>query len=67
MMRASILVIGALACVLAIKVNSLYGLFYLSADLVYVMFFPALLSSIYIPIVNTPGIMSGYVVALVLR
>ena len=66
-MRASILVIGALACVLAIKVNSVYGLFYLSADLVYVMFFPTLVSSIYIPVVNAPGILSGYLVALVLR
>ena len=43
-MRISIIVIGALACLLAIKVNSVYGLFYLSADLVYVLFFPAFCS-----------------------
>merc|ERR1712150_109190 len=50
-----------------IKVNSVYGLFYLSADLVYVLFFPALLCSIYIKYVNTVGVVGGYITGIILR
>ena len=65
--RAAVVVIGALALALGLLVQSVYGLFYLCADFVYVILFPQLVAVIYIPFVNVYGSIAGYIVGLVLR
>ncbi|XP_061198071.1 high-affinity choline transporter 1-like [Saccostrea echinata] len=66
-MRISIFGIGALATVIAIVVKSIYVLWFLCSDLLYVISFPQLLSVIYIRKCNTYGSIFGYVVGLLLR
>lgn len=67
MMRVSIVIVGALATVLAIVIKTIYGLWYLCADLVYVILFPQLACVIYLPFVNTYGSLAGYLVGLFFR
>ncbi|XP_062567648.1 high-affinity choline transporter 1-like [Saccostrea cucullata] len=66
-MRISIFGIGALATVIAVVVKSIYVLWFLCSDLLYVISFPQLLSVIYIPKCNTYGSICGYIVGLILR
>lgn len=66
-MRLGILLVGALATVIAITVNSIYGLWYLCGDAVYVILFPQLLCVIHFPWANTYGAVVGFVVGLLLR
>ncbi|XP_035693272.1 high-affinity choline transporter 1-like [Branchiostoma floridae] len=66
-MRAAIFVVAALASVLAITVKSVYGLFVLCSDLVFVVIFPQLVSVVYLKFTNTYGSLCGYVIGLVLR
>lgn len=67
MMRVGIVLVGILATVIAITVNSVYGLWYLCGDLVYVMLFPQLLCVIYFPWANTYGSAVGFVLGLLFR
>uniref|UniRef100_A0A914CLK7 High-affinity choline transporter 1 n=1 Tax=Acrobeloides nanus TaxID=290746 RepID=A0A914CLK7_9BILA len=66
-MRFSIIVVGGLATVMALTINSIYGLWYLCADLVYVILFPQLLLVMYFKRSNTYGSLCGYAVGLLLR
>ncbi|KAF7259058.1 hypothetical protein EG68_03730 [Paragonimus skrjabini miyazakii] len=66
-MRVSIFVVGALACLLAIYIRSIYGLWYLCSDLVYVILFPQLICVLYIRFSNTYGSVAGYIVGLFVR
>ena len=66
-MRLAIIVVGILATVMAISVRSIYGLWYLCADFVYVILFAQLVCVIYLPFVNAYGAMAGYVVGWILR
>nr|XP_037276825.1 high-affinity choline transporter 1-like [Rhipicephalus microplus] len=62
-MRLSILVVGALATYMALTAESVYALWYLSSDLVYVILFPQLLSVVYLTdYVNTYGSLAAYLV-----
>lgn len=65
--RISMLGVGALAAVGALTVNSIYELFYMCSDLMYVVLFPQLLCVIYVPIVNTYGSITGFVAGLFFR
>ncbi|KXJ09271.1 high-affinity choline transporter 1 isoform X2 [Exaiptasia diaphana] len=65
--RISIIVVGALATLMGLTVNSVYSLFALCSDLVFVILFPQLVSVIYVPFSNTYGSLSGYLIGLVLR
>lgn len=56
-----------MATALAIVVKSVYELWFLCSDLVYVMLFPQLLCVIYIPWANTYGSIAGYVFGLFFR
>jgi high affinity choline transporter 7 len=47
-MRVAIFGTGALATAMGIMVESIYGLWYLCADLVYVILFPQLFSVVYL-------------------
>ena len=67
MMRGTVLVVGAVACVIAIEVNTIYGLFVLCGDLVYVLLFPQLTCVIYFPYANTYGSAVGFIVGAILR
>ncbi|KAH7969716.1 hypothetical protein HPB52_021684 [Rhipicephalus sanguineus] len=62
-MRVSIVLVGALATFMALTAESIYGLWYLSSDLVYVILFPQLVCVVYLKEhVNTYGSFAAYVV-----
>ncbi|CAH8603305.1 unnamed protein product [Heterobilharzia americana] len=66
-MRVSIFVIGAFACWLGIAIQSIYGLWYLCSDLVYVILFPQLICVLYVAFSNTYGSLASYIVGLFVR
>ncbi|XP_067671475.1 high-affinity choline transporter 1-like [Haliotis asinina] len=66
-LRGGILVTGTLSCVLAIMVKSVYGLFYMCSDLMYVILFPQLTCVLWIGFTNTYGSLTGYILSLFLR
>lgn len=67
-MKGAIISVGILATAMALTVKSIYGLWYLSSDLVYVMLFPQLVCVVYCKkFCNTYGSLSAYVVGFLLR
>uniref|UniRef100_A0A8R1HX32 High-affinity choline transporter 1 n=3 Tax=Caenorhabditis japonica TaxID=281687 RepID=A0A8R1HX32_CAEJA len=66
-MRVAIICVGIMATIMALTIQSIYGLWYLCADLVYVILFPQLVCVVYMPRSNTYGSLAGYAVGLVLR
>ena len=66
-MRIGIFGVGAAATVLAIQVDSIYDLFVLCSDFVYVMLFPQLTCVVYFRDVNTYGSLAGYIMGLFFR
>ncbi|XP_076858228.1 high-affinity choline transporter 1 isoform X2 [Brachyhypopomus gauderio] len=66
-MRITIFVFGAMATALALLTGTVYGLWYLSSDLVYVIIFPQLISVLFIKGTNTYGSVAAYVFGLLLR
>ena len=60
-MRVAIIGVGILATLMGITVDSVYTLWYLCSDLVFVILFPQLLAVIYIRWSNTYGSAAGYV------
>ncbi|XP_076458591.1 high affinity choline transporter 1-like [Babylonia areolata] len=66
-MRGAQVVIAAMACALAISVSSIYYLFLLCSDFVYVMLYPQLLCAMYVPWTNTYGSLVGYFLGLIFR
>lgn len=67
-MRAAILCVGILATSMALTVKSIYGLWYLSSDLVYVMLFPQLVCVVYFKkFCNTYGSLTAYIIGFLLR
>jgi high affinity choline transporter 7 len=65
--RASILLFGAAATVLALKVQSVQALWFFTSDLVFVLLFPQLLSALFDPRANRAGSMVAFSVSLILR
>ena len=56
------------ACLLlAIFVNTIYGIFVLAADILYITVFPQLVCAVFIKFVNPYGSLVGYIVSAVLR
>lgn len=67
-MRLAIILVGALATGMALTVTSVYALWFLSGDLVYVLLFPQLVSVVYLKdFVNTYGSFAAYCVGVFLR
>ncbi|XP_018422527.1 PREDICTED: high affinity choline transporter 1 [Nanorana parkeri] len=66
-MRCTVFVFGAAATAMALLAKSVYGLWYLSSDLVYIIIFPQLLCVLFIKATNTYGSVAGYVFGLFLR
>lgn len=65
--RIGIIIVGALAMAMAITIDSIYGLWFLCSDLVYVILFPQLLAAVHIPFTNTYGSVMAYVIGLIIR
>ncbi len=66
-MRIGIFLVGAGAAGIGILVSSIYVLWYLCSDLVYVILFPQLLCVVYVPHTNTYGSLSAYIIGFVFR
>ena len=65
--RVGILAIGTLATLLALELQSVYALWYLCSDLVYVILFPQLLMALYFKRANLPGAAAGAILGAFLR
>lgn len=66
-MRITIFVFGGLATLMALVTGTVYGLWYLSSDLVYVIIFPQLLSVLFVKGTNTYGSVAAYFFGSILR
>ncbi|KAE8625412.1 hypothetical protein XENTR_v10006262 [Xenopus tropicalis] len=66
-MRITVFIFGAAATAMALLAKSVYGLWYLSSDLVYIIIFPQLLCVLFIKGTNTYGSVAGYVFGALLR
>jgi len=67
-MRLAILATATIATVIAIEVKSIYGLFFLCSDLVFVILFPQLVTVVHVPrLANTYGSALAMIVGLTLR
>lgn len=67
LIRSSILLFGAIATVLALKVQSVQALWFFTSDLVFVLLFPQLLSALFDPRANRTGSIAAFAVSLFLR
>ena len=65
--RRLILIIGALATLIALNIQSVYELWFLCSDFVYCLLFPPLLWALFDPKANWIGALVGVGVAFVLR
>ena len=65
--RVSILLLGAAAALLALKVQSVQALWFFTSDLVFVLLFPQLLFALFDARVNRIGSIAAFVVSFVLR
>lgn len=65
--RVGIFVVAAIATVMGLTIDSIYGLWYLCSDLVFVMLFPHLLGAVHFPFVNIYGSLIAYPLGLLLR
>ncbi|XP_048389162.1 high-affinity choline transporter 1-like isoform X2 [Stegostoma tigrinum] len=66
-MKTTVFLVTVLATVLALFTNTIYGLYALSADLVYVILFPQLVCVLYVSCVNRLGFVTGVLTAALLR
>lgn len=66
-MRVAIFGVGACATIMALTVTSIYSLFVLCSDMVFVILFPQLCCVIYFKHSNTYGCIFGYVLGVILR
>ncbi len=60
-------IVGIAATLLALRVESIYALWFLCSDFVYCLLFPALVCALFDPKANRVGAIAGFVVAFVLR
>ncbi|XP_071491029.1 high-affinity choline transporter 1-like [Diadema antillarum] len=67
LMRISVIVVTTIATIMALTVSSIYALFVLCSDFVYVILFPQLVCVIHVNKSNTYGSAVAFVVGLFLR
>ena len=67
MMRVAIVIVGIIATAIALSVHTIYGIFILCTDLVYVILFPQLLCVVHLPFANAYGALISFVVSFLLR
>jgi len=65
--KRSIWIIGVTATILALKIKSVYALWFLCSDFVYTLLFAQLLTALFDKKANAIGSMAGFAVAFVLR
>jgi high affinity choline transporter 7 len=65
--RRGIAIVGATALLLALRVQSVYGLWFLSSDLVYCVLFPQLTAALFDPKATRTGAKAALVVTVLLR
>ncbi len=63
----AVVIMGIFASCLALKVQSVYALWYLCADFVYVILFPQLVMVLFLPFAHARGAVVGFFVALFFR
>ncbi|XP_022098249.1 high-affinity choline transporter 1-like [Acanthaster planci] len=66
-MRIGIIAVGIVATILGLIITSVYDLWFLCSDFVYVVLFPQLFCVVYFSKCNTYGSFLGYIIALILR
>lgn len=66
-LRLAVVAVGVAATALALSVQSVYALWYLCADLVYVILFPQLVAALYVRSANSVGAVAAMFTGLVLR
>lgn len=67
MIRLSIVLFGAMAAVMALKVQSVQALWFFTSDLVFVLLFPQLLFALFDSKVNRIGSITAFCASLILR
>jgi len=65
--RFGIFVVAAIATVMGLTIKTIYGLWYLCSDLVFVMLFPHLLGAVHFEFCNLYGSIVAYPLGLILR
>jgi len=60
-------IIGIAATLLALKIKSVYVLWFLCSDFVYVILFPQLVTALFDKKANTYGSLAGFIVSFILR
>jgi len=65
--RASVVLLGVAAVVLALRVQSVQALWYFTSDLVFVLLFPQLVFALFDPKLNATGSKVAFAVSLVVR
>ncbi|MDG5800583.1 sodium:solute symporter family protein [Marinilabiliaceae bacterium ANBcel2] len=65
--RRSVWIVGITATLLALRITSVYELWFLCSDFVYVLLFPQLLTSLYDKKANWIGSLSGFIISFILR
>jgi high affinity choline transporter 7 len=65
--RLAIVVVGAAATLLALRVQSVQALWFFTSDLVFVLLFPQLICALYDPRANRPGSIAAFFISLILR
>ncbi|GFN83159.1 high-affinity choline transporter 1 [Plakobranchus ocellatus] len=66
-LRISIVIMGTIGTLIAILSDTIYGLFILCSDLMYVVLFPQLTLVLYMPQSNSYGCLAGFCVSFLLR
>jgi high affinity choline transporter 7 len=67
MVRRCILLVGIAATLIALRVSSVYALWFLCSDFVYCILFPQLTAALFDPRANRTGSMAGLAVSFALR
>lgn len=65
--KRSIWIIGVTATILALKIKSVYALWFLCSDFVYTLLFPQLVTALFDKKANAIGSLAGFAVAFILR
>lgn len=66
-MRAAVILFGTISTGLAFLSNSIYGLWFLSGELIYALVLPQLICVLFIPETNAYGSVAGFVTGIVMR
>lgn len=66
-LRITIIIVGTLSTLIAMFSTTIYGLFVLCSDLMYVVLFPQLTLALWMPQTNAYGSLAGFLASLILR